>query len=139
MKAIVDSSVLVSAFLTRHGAAGQLLAGGLRRRFEIYVSGIILAETAKRLLGSEKLRGRYGYTEDEVYRYIERLTAAVIVLSDFPAIAPTCRDPNDDHVLAAAITAEADCVITGDHDLLDLGSYHTVRMRTVREALDALG
>ena len=139
MKAIVDSSVLVSAFLTRQGTAGALLAAGLRGRFEIVVSGLILAETARRLLGSDKLRDRYGYAEAEVYRFVERLTAAVTVLSDFPAIIPVCRDPDDDHVLAAALAAQAEYVITGDRDLLDLGSYEGIRIRTVREVLDDLG
>lgn len=65
--------------------------------------------------------------------------AAVTVLSEFPAIIPVCRNPNDDHVLAAALAAQAGCVITGDRDLLDLGSYQGIHMRTVREALDDLG
>ena len=138
MKAVVDSSVLVSAFLTGQGAAGALLVAGLQGRFEVYVSDQILVETTRRLLGSEKLKARYGYTEAEIRRYVDRLSAAVTVLSGFPAIEPACRDPDDDHVLAAALAADADCVITGDRDLLELGTYQGVSMRTVRETLDAL-
>ena len=60
------------------------------------------------------------------------------ILTDLPIIEPVCRDPDDDHVIAAALAATADCIISGDRDLLDLGSHQGVRMLTVREALDAL-
>jgi putative PIN family toxin of toxin-antitoxin system len=138
VKAVVDSSVLISAFLTRAGAAGALLAAGLKGHFEICVSTDILAETARRLYGSRKLRDRYGYADVEVTRYIERLNVAVHVLTDFPEITPVCCDPNDDHVLAAALAAPAAWLITGDRDLLDLGSYQGVRILSIRQALDEL-
>ena len=105
MKAIIDSSVLVSAFLTRDGVCGLLVKAGLDRRFEMLVFDQNLAETTRRLRNRPKLSDRYGYKDD-------------------------------DHVIAAALAA--DCIISGDRDLLELGSYQRVSMRTVGETLDAL-
>lgn len=138
MKAIIDSSVLVSAFLTRERAPGILVKAGLDRRFEMHVSDQILAETNRRLRNRPKLSERYGYTDDDVTHYITDLAGSAAVLTDLPIIEPVCRDPDDDHVIAAALAATADCIISGDRDLLDLGSHQGVRMLTVREALDAL-
>jgi predicted nucleic acid-binding protein len=79
-----------------------------------------LAETACRLRGRPKLTEKYGYTDEEVTHYVQDLAASVTVLTDLPTIEPVCRDPD---VLTAAVTAAADCIATGDNDLLNLGAY----------------
>ena len=48
------------------------------------------------------------------------------------------RDPDDDHVIACAIAARADYLVTGDDDLLVLESIKDIRIRRVAEALDEL-
>lgn len=59
-----------------------------------------------------------------------------------PTIVPpvVSTDPDDDHVLAAALTSAADLIVSGDkRDLLPLGSYQGMPIITAREALDRLG
>ncbi|MCY4377747.1 MAG: putative toxin-antitoxin system toxin component, PIN family [Spirochaetaceae bacterium] len=34
-----------------------------------------------------------------------------------------CRDPDDDKVLEVALMGAADCIVTGDQDLLELASF----------------
>ncbi|MFT4243498.1 MAG: putative toxin-antitoxin system toxin component, PIN family [Acidovorax sp.] len=53
-------------------------------------------------------------------------------------IAPTCRDPDDDAVLACALTAGADCIVSGDKDLLVLGHYQRIPIVTAAQALAAI-
>ena len=84
MKAIIDSSVLVSAFLTRDGASGLVVKAGLDRRFEMHVSDLILAETNRRLRNRPKLSDRYGYNDDDVTHYISDLAAGITVLTNLP-------------------------------------------------------
>jgi hypothetical protein len=52
-----------------------------------------------------------------------------VFFGPLPDIGPACRDPNDDHVLAAAIAVEADFTVTGDKELA-LGQFQTVRIGT---------
>lgn len=48
-------------------------------------------------------------------------------------------DPDDDHVIAAAITGQADLIASGDkRDLLPLGSFQGIPILTAREAVERL-
>lgn len=48
------------------------------------------------------------------------------------------RDPDDDHVLACALAAQADLVVSGDSHLLDLNSYQGIPIVGAAEALERI-
>ena len=48
------------------------------------------------------------------------------VVAPSSLLQPVCRDADDDEVLAVAIASQADCIITGDDDLLSLKSYQGI-------------
>jgi len=52
-----------------------------------------------------------------------------------PLPAPASRDPDDDHVLACALAAKADLIVTRDLDLLDLTTYQGIPIVAAAEAL----
>ena len=45
------------------------------------------------------------------------------------------RDPDDNHVLACALAAKAEIVVSGDKDLLDLSTYQNIPILSAAEAL----
>ena len=47
-------------------------------------------------------------------------------------------DPDDDHVLAAAASSQAEYVVTGDQPLLGLGAYQGAAIISPRAFLDVL-
>jgi uncharacterized protein len=65
-----------------------------------------------------------------------RYIATVSFLVKPDAIDPVCRDPDDDRILECAIAGNADFIITGDRDLLTLGSFRGIPILTVRQYLD---
>ena len=48
---------------------------------------------------------------------------------------PVCRDPNDDQVLALAIAAKVELIVSGDNDLLSLGSFEGMPIFAPAEAV----
>jgi putative PIN family toxin of toxin-antitoxin system len=70
-------------------------------------------------------------TVDElIQRYVE--LSAVVQPRMLPRTSP---DPDDDVVIATAIAAGADLLVTGDKDLLSVGHYEGGRIVSVREAM----
>jgi uncharacterized protein len=48
-------------------------------------------------------------------------------------------DPDDDHVIAAGVTGQADLIASGDkRDLLPMGSFQGIAIVTAREAVERL-
>ena len=48
------------------------------------------------------------------------------VIEPPPLPQPVCRDPDDDQVLALAIAAKVDHIVSGDKDLLSLSSFQGI-------------
>ena len=133
---VVDTSVLINAFLTA-GPTKQALKLARQGEFTVCLSHHILAETS-RALRKPKLMAAYRHTAESVDAFGSELKSFAWIITDVPAIEPVCRDPNDDHVLAAALAADADCIITGDADLLSLGGYGRIHILSVRAFLDKI-
>ncbi|MFW6075878.1 MAG: putative toxin-antitoxin system toxin component, PIN family, partial [Chloroflexota bacterium] len=53
-------------------------------------------------------------------------------------VAGVASHQEDDLILATAISGNADYLVTGDRDLLDLDRFHSTRIVTPRDFLDIL-
>jgi putative PIN family toxin of toxin-antitoxin system len=133
--AVVDASVLVSAFLFPKSIPGRTLELAQRGAFAMHISPLLLDETRTALL-SARLRNAYGHEQAAITDWCTDLQAFGGLFSgELPEIDPVCRDPNDDHVIATALAIAADIIVTGDKDLLALGRYRAVRILTARDFL----
>ena len=125
-KAVLDSTVLVSAFLTEAGISRQLLRESEAGNFQICIAEEILDETERVLSEYPRIRKRYRYSDEAVIEYVSLLRILSQVITPLPKIKAVVRDPNDDMVIACAVKARAQYIVTRDKDLLDLGSYQQI-------------
>jgi len=138
LKAVLDTSILVSAFLKHEGVNAKILLGG-KDQYELFLSEDILAETKLVLLTYERIRKKYHYTDDEVLEYLETLrVVARQVLEKLPKIRVIEKDPKDDPVLACALKIKADYIVSKDDHLKDLKEYRGIRIVSSQEFLELL-
>ena len=137
--AVVDTSVLVSAFLFPSSTPGRVVALAGEGAYSMHLSPILLEEV-RRFLYKPRLRRSYAYTDDEIDGWCARLHGEIgeMITRPLPEIGPVCRDPDDDHVIAAALAANAEYIVTGDRDLLVLVQHERIRILSAREFLEAL-
>jgi uncharacterized protein len=117
VRAVVDVNVLISGVLSARGPSSEILRASRDGLFELVVSEKLLAEL-KRTLAYPKLRKRIPPEKATTFANWVRDHAT---LAEDPASPPPVgsRDPDDDYLLALAISRHA-YLETGDQDLLVL-------------------
>ena len=84
----------------------------------------------------EKLLGKFKLSEVQTENFIALLQERTAVVHPFNELPDACRDVDDNHVLQLADYIQADCIITGDKDLLVLESFKKTQIFSPREFYD---
>jgi putative PIN family toxin of toxin-antitoxin system len=129
LKVVIDTTVLISAFLRRlqGGVSFDLLQLVEEGSFEFYTSDQILEEVADTLITREHIRRRYQYPDAAVVEFCKDLARLAVIVGEIPEV-HVVRDPDDDMVVACALAADADYLVSRDKDLLSLGEYEGIEM-----------
>lgn len=136
MRLVLDTNVVASALLWG-GPPRRLLQAGREKRIDLFTSMPLLAELTDILSRSkfEKKLLASGSTADGL---VDGYAALARVVRP-AAIVPTIKDdPDDDHVLACALAAHADMIVSGDHHLLDLGRFNDIAILAVAAAIQRI-
>ena len=136
---MLDSTVLVSAFLRfiPGGASYELIRFAGEGLFELCLCEEILAETAHALVRSKRSKRLYSYSDENVFEYCSALNQFATIVTDLPTI-KLVRDSADDKIVACALAADADYIVTRDKDLLSLEQYDEIKMITPERFLHLL-
>lgn len=134
MRIVLDTNVVLSALFWR-GTPYQLLEA-IRQRpnVQLYSSPALLAELAS-VLTRPSLAKRLTMVGRTPRGVLADYVAAIELVEpiEVPRVVP--EDPDDDHVIATAVTAHADFIVSGDDDLLSLAAFQNIPIITAFRAL----
>ena len=114
VRVVLDSSVLISAFIAPHSELMLLLRLPLRTRYQLVLSKEILTEPAQALLTKDSVRSYATYTDEDVHSYLMWLLSVAELVDDIPELLVVKNDPKDNMVIATAVAAKAEYLVTGD-------------------------
>ena len=133
MKVVIDTNVFVSSVFG--GLPGQVVELWFDGRITLCLSEPVVTEY-------QRVLREIGATDEAEERALIEAFASgegVLYTADPPAIESVSPDPDDDKFLECALELEADRVVSGDSDLLELKSYMGIPILTPRELLEQIG
>lgn len=136
MKFILDTNVLVAALIWG-GKPYDIFKLSTQTPNETWTSPLLLEEL-HRALGYAKLKPYLDSRHLNRQQIFNQITLVVHIAIDMPLKVRICRDPDDDIVLACAMSAQVDYIVSGDKDLLVLKVFENIPIVTAAQALEVL-
>ena len=105
---------------------------------ELFSSAVLLDELAH-TLDYSKFSARIATFGTSIAALVAQYTALVSLVAPVSVPRVVVNDADDDHVIAAAVAARAELIVTGDRKhLLPIGSHQGIAIVTAHEVLDRL-
>ncbi len=123
--------------LAPHGIPRRLLDSAWAGQFTLCTSTIILNEVFT-TLSRDRITRKYRLSETDLQRLRDLLEHETISRPVTVEVHGVATHPEDDLVLATAVSAQAGHLVTGDSQLQKLAAYQGVTIVSPREFLDAL-
>jgi hypothetical protein len=138
IKAVLDTNVLISGFISPHGTPAKIITEWRKKRFELVLSPAIIKEVSD-VLQRDKIRRYYEYIDKNLApKFIMGLKRFATIVPGAIEVNVIDTDPADNIFLAAALEGEADFVISGDEHLLTLKEYKNITILKPAEFLTHL-
>ena len=133
MRCVFDTNVIVSALLSESGKPAQAFRYA-RTNGDVLLSRDSLRELSE-VLGRKKF-DRY-VTNERRKEFLETLVASAVLVEIIENVV-VCRDSKDDKFLELALNGDAQCIISGDEDLLVLHPFRNVPIIRVEDFLSRI-
>ena len=125
MLIVLDTNVIISAILFG-GIPRQVLELAIDKRVQPVTSPILLSEL------SEILRKKFKFSPLMVKKIDTQIRKIHRIVEPDNEV-KRARDPADNRVLEAAHFGTCDYIVTGDKDLLDIQTWHKIKIMTPAE------
>lgn len=131
---VFDNNVIISAAMFWTSVPAQALHKARKNEFKIIASQYTLTELYATLLNSKFDKYVTKSKRIEFYKIYESALQIIPVTTTVIA----CRDPKDDMFLELAISGNANIIISGDKDLLELNPFRDIRIISPKEFIEQI-
>jgi putative PIN family toxin of toxin-antitoxin system len=121
LRVILDTNILISAFVFPGGAPEAVYRAALEGRVTLVTSPALLAEFGRVL--SEK----FGWAPDRAEQAVAQIVRIGDVVRPTSTVHVIREDPADDRVLEAALAGKADVIVSGDRHLWRLDNWRGIQ------------
>ena len=120
-RTVLDTNAIVSALLFNDSAPGLALIKALD------TGAILVSATLAQELQDVLNRPRFDryVTREERDEFLMAFMREAELVEITETVA-ACRDPKDDQILELAVSGNADCIVTGDDDLLTMNPFRGI-------------
>ena len=129
MKIVIDTNLVASAIYFG-GKPEKLIDLLINQRFDAYTNGAIIEEYGATV---EKLKKDY---PNKAEKFALPDIVAKMHQIDATTEVHVCRDPDDDKFIGCAIDSKSKYIVSGDKDLLAVGTHENVEIVTVADFLN---
>ncbi len=136
LRAVADTNVVVSALLWR-GTPHRLFGLVETEEILLFTSRALVSELTD-VLARRKLARAVRATGKSVEALVSEYVALARLVKPRRLRTPISRDPDDDAVVACALAARANLIVSGDQDLRVLRRYGAIRIASPAEAIQLL-
>lgn len=128
MKVVFDTNVLMAALISR-GTCADLLEQCVMFH-SIITSDFILDELREHLVG------KFRYSVEEAEDAVSLFKSQMQLVTPEVIEPQVCRDKDDDQILGTGLAGLADCIVTGDKDLLVVQQHAGIEIITPGDFVD---
>ncbi len=128
-RVVLDTNILIAAYFNPNSFSAKLLKLAARNKIDIYWSSSLYRE-AQTILRFIPPRDRKSILE-KVFKSKNRVSRP-------PKVKVISEDPEDDKILACALKANADFVVSNDKHLLDLKEFKGIRILSPKKTYQML-
>lgn len=130
IRVVPDTNIIISSVFWR-GPPYEIIRKGIVGEYQLVLSPEILAEVV------DKLRHKFQFPDEKIQELVDILMTYCHVVqpsSKFEVV----RDKTDNKIIECAFDGNADYVVTGDPDLLELHEFLGIKIIKAREFLETI-
>jgi len=132
VKVVLDTNILISAFVFPGGPTEDVFRAALEGRIELVTSPPLLAEFGR------VLSSKFGWEPSITEQAVAQIARVGTIVRPKEKVVEIVDDPDDDRVLETALASGADVIVSGDRHLLGLRTWRGIEIEKAARFLRTL-